>query len=72
MNIWGYKNKLKKSRSMLKNVEQDLSDEKRKKGRKRDYDEIERLTNLIKNIKKGQQNSRNKIKILKQGKKKKK
>jgi len=71
MNIWGYKNKLKKARDMLVNAEQELSDEKRKRGRRRDYDEIERLTNLIKNIQTGQQNLRNKIRILRQGRKKK-
>jgi len=72
MNIYGYKLKLKKARDMLENTEQELRDERRKRGWKRDYDEIERLTNLIKNIRLGQQNLRNKIRILKQGRKKKK
>ena len=71
MNIHGYKLKLKKARDMLENTEQELSDERRKRGR-RDYDEIERLTDLIKDIRLGQQNLRNKIRILKQGRKKKK
>ena len=71
MNIYGYKLKLKKARDMLENTEQELSNERRKRGR-RDYDEIERLTDLIKGIRLGQQNLRNKIRILKQGRKKKK
>lgn len=72
MNIYGYKLKLKKARDMLENTEQELNNERRKRGRKRDYDEIERLTDLVKSIKTGQSNLRNKIRILKQGRKKKK
>ena len=72
MNIHGYKLKLKKARDMLENTEQELSNERRKRGWKRDYDEIERLTDLVKNIRTGQNNLRNKIRILKQGGKKKK
>jgi len=69
MNIYGYKNKLKKAKDMLINTEQELSNEKRKRGRKRDYDLIENLTKIVKNIESGQQNLRNKIKILRQEKK---
>lgn len=72
MNIYGYKLKLKKARDMLENTEQELSNERRKRGWKRDYDEIKRLTDLVKDIKTGQQNLRNKINKLKQGRKKKK
>ena len=69
MNIWGYKLRLKKAKDMLKNAEQELNDEKRKRGKRRDYDLIESLTNMIKNIESGQQNLRNKIKMLKQERK---
>lgn len=71
-NIWGYKNKLKKSRDFLKHAEQKLNDEKRKKGMRRDDRKIEWWEKHIKDIKAGQQNLRDKIKNLKQVRKKKK
>ena len=72
MNIYGLKLKLKKARDMLIYTEQDLSYEKRKRRKDKDYDEIERLTNLVKKIKLGRQNLRNKIENLKQERQKKK
>ena len=71
MNITGYKLKLVKAREMLKGKEEELREEARKRGRRRDNDLIESLEFQIKSIKEGMNNLRNGIKELREkGKKK--
>jgi len=71
MNIWGYKKRLERAREHLEKAESELSKEKFKKGRMRDFDKIEWWEKHVKDVKAGQQRLRDKIKILKQNKKKK-
>ena len=70
VNIWGYKNRLKKSRDFLKQADMELNIEKMKRGNRRDNGKIEWWENHIGHIKGGQKILRDKIKILKQTRKK--
>jgi len=68
MNIHGYKLKLKKDLEFLRETEEDLNKELRKRGRNKD--ELKRLDALLERIKKRMAYKRRLIKQLKQERKK--